>query len=177
MRLNKKKRPAALIHAVAELRKRVPDRSFWLRIVGDGPERPKLERLVAKLDLRENVFFFGHRTREQIRDMFANADVFVMPSRLESFGLAALEARTAGLPVVAMADTGVADFIHEEREGLLAKSDAELVDKLALLAKDIDLRLRIAEYNRDRLPPLGWQGVIARHVRLYREAIAMRLPS
>ena len=175
MRLNKKKRPAALIRAFAELRNRVPERSFWLRIVGDGPERTKLERLVAKLDLRENVFFFGHRTREQIRDLFANADIFVMPSKLESFGLAALEARTAGLPVVAMAETGVADFIHEGREGLLAKSDAELVDKLALLAKDLDLRQRIAEYNRDTLPPLGWQGVVARHVRLYREAIAMKV--
>ena len=96
-----------------------------------------------------------------------------MPSRLESFGLAALEARTAGLPVVAMADTGVADFIHEGREGLLAKSDAELIDKLAQLAKDLDLRQRIVEYNRGTLPPLGWQGVVARHVRLYREAIAM----
>ena len=177
MRLNKKKRPAALIRAFAALRKRVPERSFWLRIVGDGPERKNLERLVAKLDLRENVFFFGHRTREQIRDMFANADIFVMPSTMESFGLAALEARTAGLPVVAMAETGVADFIHEEREGLLATSDAHLIEQLARLARDNDLRERITEHNRDRLPPLGWQGVIARHVRLYREAIAMRLPS
>jgi hypothetical protein len=75
-----------------------------------------------------------------------------------------------------MAETGVADFIHEEREGLLATSDAHLVDQLARLARDSDLRERIAEHNRDRLPPLGWQGVIARHVRLYRESIAMRLP-
>jgi glycosyltransferase involved in cell wall biosynthesis len=176
MRLKKKKRAAALIRAFAELRKRVPDRTFWLRIVGDGPERAKLERLVAKLDLRENVFFFGYRTREQIRDLFANADVFVMPSTMESFGLAALEARTAGLPVVAMAETGVADFIHDGREGLLATSDAHMVEQLARLAQDLNLRERIAEHNRDRLPPLGWQGVIARHVRLYREAIAMRLP-
>ncbi len=175
MRLNQKKRAAALIRAFAKLRKQVADRTFWLRIVGDGPERPKLERLATKLGVQDHVFFFGHRTREQIRDMFANADIFVMPSKMESFGLAALEARTAGLPIIAMAETGVADFIHEGREGLLATSDAHLVEQLVRLAQDTDLRERIAAHNRDTLPPLGWQGVIARHVRLYREAIAMRM--
>jgi glycosyltransferase involved in cell wall biosynthesis len=177
MRLNKKKRAATLIRAVADLRKRVPDRSVWLRIVGDGPERPKLERLVRKLRLQDNVYFLGYRTREQIRDLFADADVFVMPSLHESFGLAALEARTAGLPVVAMAETGIADFIHDGREGLLATSDEHLVEQLARIAQDTELREQIAEHNQDRLPPLGWQGVVARHVRLYREAIAMRLPN
>jgi glycosyltransferase involved in cell wall biosynthesis len=175
MRLNRKKRAAALIRAVARAREKVSDRTIWLRVVGDGPERPKLERLVAKLGLGEHVLFFGHRTREQIRDMFANADIFVMPSKMESFGLAALEARTAGLPVVAMAETGVADFIQDGREGLLATSDAHLVEQLARLIQDTALRDRIAQHNRDTPPPLGWQGVLARHVRLYREAIAMRM--
>jgi glycogen synthase len=177
MRLTKKKRTDALLRAFAELRKRVPERTFWLRIVGDGPERAKLERLARKLGIQAQVFFFGFRTREQIRDLFADADVFVLPANREAFGIAALEARTAGLPVVAMADTGVADFIHDGREGLLATSDAHLVEQLARISRDTALRERIADHNRDRLPPLGWQGVIARHVRLYREAIAMRLPS
>jgi glycosyltransferase involved in cell wall biosynthesis len=176
MRLDRKKRPLALLRAFAMLRKRVPERTFWLRVVGDGPQRPKLERLVRKLRLQDNVYFLGYRTRDQIRDLFADADVFVMPSTCESFGLATLEARTAGLPVVAMAQSGVADFIHDEREGLLAKSDEHLVEQLARMAREPELRERIAEHNCDRLPPLGWQGVIARHVRLYREAIAMRLP-
>jgi glycosyltransferase involved in cell wall biosynthesis len=176
MRLNAKKRTAALLRVFAKLRKRVPDRTFSLRIVGDGPERPKLERLVRRLRLQEHVFLLGYRTRDQIRELFGDADVFVMPSRAESFGLAVLEARTAGLPVVAMAETGVADFIHDGREGLLATSDSHLIEQLARLAQDTELRERIAQHNRDVLPPLGWQGIIARHVRLYREAIAMRMP-
>jgi glycosyltransferase involved in cell wall biosynthesis len=177
MRLNRRKRPLTLLRAFAEIRKRIPERTFWLRIVGDGPERPKLERLVRKLRLEDNVYFLGYRTREEIRDLFADADVFVMPSKAESFGLAVLEARTAGLPVVAMAETGVADFIQDGREGLLATSDKHLVEQLARLAQDTELRERIAEHNQNLLPPLGWQGVVARHVRLYREAIAMRLPN
>jgi glycosyltransferase involved in cell wall biosynthesis len=176
MRLNRKKRPTALIRAFAALRQRVPELTFWLRIIGDGPQRRKLERLVRKLGLQEHVYFFGYRTREQIRDLFADADIFVLAAKLESFGLAALEARTAGLPVVAMADTGIADFIHDEREGLLAKSDAHFIEQLARLSRDRKLRERIAEYNSDSLPPVGWEGVVARHVRLYREAIAMRVP-
>jgi glycosyltransferase involved in cell wall biosynthesis len=176
MRLNRKKRPATLIRAFAELRRRVPELTFTLRVVGDGPERPKLERLVKRLGLGETVFFFGYRTRDQIRELFADADVFVLPAKLESFGLAALEARTAGLPVVAMAETGVADFIHDEREGLLATSDANLVEQLARISRDRDLRERITEHNSYKLPPVGWEGVVARHIRLYREAIATRLP-
>ena len=177
MRLTKKKRTHALLRAFGELRKRVPELTFWLRIVGDGPERAKLERLARKLGVQDQVFFFGFRTREQIRDLFADADVFVLPANREAFGIAALEARTAGLPVVAMAETGVSDFIHDGREGLLATSDTHLVEQLARISRDAELREQISEHNRDRLPPLGWQGVIARHVRLYREAIAMRLPN
>jgi glycosyltransferase involved in cell wall biosynthesis len=177
MRLTRKKRTHALLRAFAQLRKRVPELTFSLRIVGDGPERAKLERLARKLGVQDQVFFFGFRTREQIRDLFADADLFVLPANREAFGIAALEARTAGLPVVAMAETGVADFIHDGREGLLATSDAHLVEQLVRLARDTELREQIAEHNRERLPPLGWQGVIARHVRLYREAIAMRLPN
>jgi glycosyltransferase involved in cell wall biosynthesis len=177
MRLTKKKRGATLLRAFAKLRKRVPELTFSLRIVGDGPERPRLERLARKLRIKDQVFFFGFRTREQIRDLFADADVFVLPANREAFGIAALEARTAGLPVVAMADTGLADFINDGREGLLAKSDAHLVEQLTRISRDKALREQIAESNRDRLPPLGWQGVIARHVRLYREAIALRLPN
>jgi glycosyltransferase involved in cell wall biosynthesis len=177
MRLTKKKRTAILLRAFAQLCKRVPELSFTLRIVGDGPERPKLERLARKLRIQEQVFFFGFRTRAQIRELFGDADVFVLPAKREAFCIAALEARTAGLPVIAMADTGLADFINDGREGLLAKSDAHLVEQLTRIARDRELREQIAENNRDRLPPLGWQGVIARHVRLYREAIALRLPN
>jgi glycosyltransferase involved in cell wall biosynthesis len=177
MRLNRKKRPRALLRAFHEVRQRVPELTFWLRIIGDGPQRPKLERLVRKLGVQDYVYFFGYRTREQIRDLFADADIFVLAAKLESFGLAALEARTAGLPVVAMAETGIADFIHDEREGLLAKSDAHFVEQLARLSRDRKLRERIAEYNSDSFPPVGWEGVVARHIRLYREAIAMRLPN
>ena len=175
MRLNKKKRCAALLRAMAKLRKRVPERTFWLRVVGDGPERPRLERLARKLGLKDHVYFLGYRPRDQIRDLLADADVFVLPAKLESFGLAALEARAAGLPVVAMAATGVADFIHDEREGLLATSDAHLLEQLVRISRDTALRERITEHNQHRLPPVGWDGVIARHVRLYREAIAMRV--
>lgn len=177
MRLNRKKRPATLVRLFDALRKQVPEKTFTLRIVGEGPERPRLERLIERRGLGDSVFLLGYRSREDIRELFSNADVFVLPAKLESFGLAALEARTAGLPVVAMADTGVADFIHEEREGLLATSDRHFLAQLVRISRDTALRERIAGFNQDRLPPVGWEGVIARHMRLYRESIAMRLPN
>ena len=66
-------------------------------------------------------------------DLPPSADVYVAPARLESFGIAAIEARAAGLPVVARADSGVREFVQDGVEGLLAGSDEAMVDALVRL--------------------------------------------
>jgi glycosyltransferase involved in cell wall biosynthesis len=109
----------------------------------------------------------GFRTREEIRDVFREADVFVLPTIEEAFGIAALEARAAGLPVVAMSSGGVPEIIRHGVEGLLAASDAELAAHLVTLVRDPALRARIAAHNRDTLPPDRWSDVVARHLRVY----------
>src|SRR6185437_13569019 len=101
MRLNAKKRPLALVRLPRDARIR-------LRIVGDGPLAPALARAVSRAGLERVIELCGTRTRAEIRTMFAESDLFVLPTVRESFGLAALEARCAGLPVVAMAASGVA---------------------------------------------------------------------
>ena len=106
------------------------------------------------------VELVGRRTRDEIRTAFARADVFVAPANLESFGIAALEARCAGLPVVAMARTGIREFVANGREGLLAQSDRDMVEQLLRLIRDPELRQRIATHNRDGGRPTstgpGW---------------------
>lgn len=175
MRLNPKKRPLALVGLVKRINAMLssPER-VRLRIIGDGPQRARLERAVRNNGLEGQIELLGHRTREQIRQLFAESDVFVLPTVRESFGLAALEARCAGLPVVAMAASGVAEIVRHGREGLLARSDSELATHVATLVRDPMRRHAIAEHNRDTTPPFDWSHVIDTHVALYREAIALR---
>ena len=175
MRLNAKKRPLKLVDLMRALSVRLPrDQPVHLRIVGDGPERARLQRAVARHGLRAQVELMGHRSRSEIRDLLASSDVFVLPTLRESFGIAALEARCAGLPVAAMSASGVAELIAHGREGLLAGSDVEFASHVARLVYDRDLRDAIADCNRRTPPSFDWARTLDAHLGIYREAIALR---
>ncbi len=133
-----------------------------------------MERFIRENGLTETVSLVGRRTREEIRDIYARADVFVAPANLESFGIAALEARCAGLPVVAKAQTGIREFVTHEREGLLAATDADMARQLTRIVNDPDLRERIAAHNRATPSPVDWSDVVERNVEAYRSAIDLR---
>ena len=92
--------------------------------------------------------------------MFARSDAYLQPSVRESFGLAALEARSAGLPVVARSQTGTTQFVHEGVEGLLADDDAGLAAALVRLGRDRGLLTRMAEHNRSTAPAEAWPHVL-----------------
>ena len=126
MRLAPRKRPLHLlrmIDAPARRGRRRRSASGWTSS-GEGPERPSLERYIRRHGLGDVVSLVGRRTRDEIRAMYGRADLFVAPANLESFGIAALEARCAGVPVVAKERTGIREFVEHGREGLLARSDA-----------------------------------------------------
>jgi len=174
MRLNPKKRPRKLVDLMRALSARSPhDTIARLTIVGDGPERTGLSRMIARYGLRDRVTLAGRRSRAEIRTLLGASDVFVLPTVRESFGIAALEARCAGVPVVAMRASGVAELIEHGREGFLADSDVELVDCVAALIAHPDRRLAIAEHNRSTSPPFDWPRVVDAHVSVYHEAIAL----
>jgi glycosyltransferase involved in cell wall biosynthesis len=175
MRLNPKKRARALVGMVRRVNAMLPDGGkVRLRIVGDGPQRASLARSIATRELGEQIQLLGHRTRDEIRELMSECDLFVLPTVRESFGLAALEARCAGLPVIAMASSGVAEIVRHGREGLLARSDVELASHVAALSRDSARRQAIAEHNRHSTPPYDWRRLVDAHVALYREAIALR---
>ena len=168
MRLVRRKRPRALVELMTRVvAESPPGVRVRLRIVGEGTERPYLERMIRDLALTDVVELLGFRTREEIRDLFRDADVFVLPTIEEAFGIAALEARAAGLPLVAMRSGGVPEIIRHDVEGLLASGDAELAAQLVALVRDPALRARIASHNRDTPPPDRWSDVVAQHLRVY----------
>jgi glycosyltransferase involved in cell wall biosynthesis len=174
MRLSPRKRPLQLLRLLRQVQDHAePAVRVRAVIVGEGPERATLDRYLVRHNMRDWVELTGGLDRRQIRDVFSRADIYVAPAQLESFGLAALEARTAGLPVVASRRGGVGEFITHGREGLLGSNDRELVHAMTTLATLPALRLRIADHNRSRPPLLGWAYTLSRTELLYETAMRL----
>lgn len=100
------------------------DREFITLIAGDGEERESLSELHKQLGLR-NTFFLGNQKQDELRRLYNAADVFVMPSRREPFGLVALEAMACGLPVVGSNEGGLPEFINSQVGTLVSPEDEE----------------------------------------------------
>jgi glycosyltransferase involved in cell wall biosynthesis len=100
--------------------------------------------------------------------------VFLAPAELEAFGIAALEARTAGLAVVARRGTGIAEFVTDGVDGLLVADDAEMTEAVVHLAKDHRLLAGIRAHNRAVRPAFGWDDVLGAALAEYERARAMR---
>ena len=145
--LRQEKAHEVLIEAAAHLVAR--GRQLTFVIVGDGPRRAALQRLVDERGLQERVVFTGHR--DDVAALLAEADVFVLPSRSEAFPNAAMEAMASGLPVVASGVGGVLDLIEPDRTGLLVppdRSDA-LADAIDRLVSSPECAARIGAAARD----------------------------
>ncbi|MFB9247095.1 glycosyltransferase family 4 protein [Sphaerisporangium melleum] len=171
-RLAPRKQPVRLLRLLLEARRRVP-REIPMRatLVGDGPARGSMERFLRAHGMQRWVSLPGRYSREQIRELLAAADVFVAPAPRESFGIAALEARAAGVPVVARAQSGVADFVRPGKEGLLGRTFDDLVRAVARLVRDGELRERITRHNRETdLTRCTWPVVLAGFEHCYERA-------
>lgn len=89
------------------------------QLVGEGPERAALERLVDELALRSHVTFAGALQNAQVMRLLAQSDVFVLPSYREAFGIAYLEAMATGLIAIGVEGEGPSQFIRHGETGLL----------------------------------------------------------
>ncbi|MEV4239742.1 glycosyltransferase family 4 protein [Nocardia sp. NPDC050408] len=140
-------------------------------VVGAGPRTDAMRRYLYRHGMTEWVQLVGVQDQHTIRDLLATADVYLNVTSREAFGLATLEARTAGLPVVARSGTGVADFVEHGREGLLGDTAAELVTALVQLGRDMQLHHRMTSHNRTVAPSEhSWPVVLDRLRHCYDEA-------
>ncbi|MDA3021351.1 MAG: glycosyltransferase family 4 protein [Actinomycetota bacterium] len=171
MRLAPRKRIIALLRVIDQARR--SDRRISLTVIGDGPVRSRAEKFTRDHGLSGAVTFTGRLDAGDIKIVFANSDVFIQPSIKESFGLAALEARSAGLPVVARAGTGTTEFITDGKEGLIAADDAGLTTALIRLARDRELLGALVAHNLATPPAQTWPAVLEQ-VRLGYLAAAVR---
>ena len=155
------------------------DCDLSLTLQGAGPEAQALERLAHSLGIADRVHFNGYRPQPELPDVYAQADIFVLPSHTESCSMALLEAMSCGLPVVASQIGGNPELIEEGRGGLLVpiRSPRDLATALSTLAADPLLRARMGAYNRARIEAsYSWDVVARRYLEAYEEAIATRAP-
>ena len=109
-----------LINAARIVTDRIPNVAFAL--AGDGGLRGEMESLVKALAL-DNIYFLGHQDQVAVADLYNLADVSVVPSRIEPFGLVAIEALACGTPVVATNAGGLPDFINDKVGQLVQMED------------------------------------------------------
>jgi glycosyltransferase involved in cell wall biosynthesis len=144
----------------------------WVWIAGDGPEQAALAAQAARLGVDRQLNMLGPTT--DVGDLLAACDLFVLPSRREGLGVAALEAMAAGRAVVASGVGGLGDAVVDGRTGLLVPpGDADaLADALAKVLGDAALRSRLAAAGPTRIAEgfLSDQMVEA-YLRVYRDVL------
>lgn len=167
MRLTQRKRPDALLETLQDIRHRLPaEISLRAVIIGAGPRAAAITRATRRRGL-DWVELPGRLTRYEIQQLYLSADVYLAPAELESFGVAALEARCAGLAVVAMASGGVGEFVRDGIEGFLVDSHQAMAEVTADLLKDRPMLQKLQAHNRFTEPVMTWPGVIEQHVARY----------
>lgn len=129
-RLGREKNVDLLLDAFARVAAARDD--VVLVMVGDGPERMRLQTAVEGLGLAGRVIFTGTLDKPRVIDAYAGSDVFFFASVTETQGLVTLEAMAAGLPVAAVDAPGTRDMVRHGREGLLAERSAASLARQAL---------------------------------------------
>lgn len=155
-RFIREKNPDLLVRAIGHLREREPDVQCYL--VGDGPEREKVETLVDTLGLEGNVTILGFRdSHEEIIALMKAADVFALPSRREGFGITVLEALAAGTPAVTIdhPDNAATALVSDGETGYVVDAEpgavATALDDARTEIDPRDCREAASDYDWDRI--------------------------
>ncbi len=144
-----------------------------LIIVGDGPEREKLERLCRELGLTSKVHFVGRQ--QNIEQWLKAVDIYVQPSRWEGMSLSALEAMASGLPVLAGRVSGLIDLIDHKENGILVDphNPAEIRSYMRLLVKNGQLRCQLGQNAKRKVGKSFSHELMLKHyIKLYHGLIS-----
>ncbi len=149
------------------------DADYRLAIAGDGIELERLRSAAAHRGLR-NVAFLGQvKDRDLLAGYYASADVFVHPNPREPFGIAPLEAMSAGLALVAPNSGGVTSYADETNAWLSRPEGADFADSIRAIRRDPAARKLRTATGRRTAERYSWPNVTSNYLRLYREIHAL----
>jgi teichuronic acid biosynthesis glycosyltransferase TuaC len=166
--LVEQKNQEVLIKAIAELINKRKD--IFTLIVGDGPLKPQLEKLIEKLNLNQYVKVMSGKPPNEIPSLMSAADIFVLPSLSESFGIVQIEAMACGVPVIATLNGGSEEIITSENFGFLVSNPNDykyIAEKInEAIWKDWNEKMIIEHAN-----VFSWEKIVVKICKLYREAL------
>jgi len=162
------------VEHLVEAARYVPDARFL--VVGEGSRLEAMKRFAHTMGVANRVRFLGRVSEENLPKVYAACDVFVLPSvsRLEAFGIVALEAMATAKPVIVADIPGVREVIEDGREGLLADpmNARDLAEKIRRLLGDPEARRVMGERGREKvLESFGIEGVTDRIESLYQSVL------
>jgi glycosyltransferase involved in cell wall biosynthesis len=148
--------------------------SLRLAIAGDGPLRSTLEHLARALAIADRVRFLGNW--DDVPALLRSVDLFALASKFEPFGVALLEAKAAGLPIVATAVNEIPEIVADGESGLLTPPEnaSNMADLFVTLARDRDRRIRFGARARIEAQQQSLQAAVAAYERLYDESLEHR---
>lgn len=172
----------SLLYALKIMRERRPDLGVCLWIIGGDISQPKeqwskelqkLERLRALLKLDSVVHFAGQQQQDVLPTYYSAADVVVMPSHYESFGMVAAEAMACGTPVITTNVAGISSLIDEKHELLITSVNNPLLlaTQIELLLTDTAKRAQISRNVLRKVKDLNWRTIASQIVSVYEETL------
>ena len=171
-RLHAKKCPDDLVKAFPKVVEKVPNAK--LVFAGKGEEENKLKRLTSKLNLSDKVMFTGFVSEAEKWDLLKRCDVFILPSAVEAFGIATIEAMACSKPVIATNVGPFPEVIKDGETGLLVPlhSHSDLADAIIELALDDDRRMKMGKMARkDVEERFDINKIADEYLRIYKELI------
>jgi N-acetyl-alpha-D-glucosaminyl L-malate synthase BshA len=164
------KRVPDVVEIFDRIRREIPAK---LMLIGDGPDRTVAEWMVREKGITADVIFLGKQS--QVQDLLNCADLFLLPSDSESFGLAALEAMACGIPSVCSDSGGLPEVIRDGEEGFLvpARHVEEMAAKALAVLKDESLQKKMGEAARLRAQiNFCAEKIIPRYEKLYESLLS-----
>lgn len=160
-----------LIKAMSIIHKKSSDVN--LLIVGDGPDREKLQTLVQDLNLQDCIFFAGRVSNDKIPEYMAQADIFALPSLSESFGIVNIEAMASGLPIVTTNVGGLPEIVKNGENGFVveSKNPEAFAEKILLILNNSELEEKISERNREKAKEYSWDKVVEKLICIYKQCL------
>ena len=149
------------------------DDDITLLIVGTGNYESYLKKVCHQLGLDNTVTFYGYCPRERLSQLYNKADVFILPSLAESFGIVFAEAMACGLPVIGGRTGGVPDLVKEDNGILVNPSKIDdITNAIITLKTNSALREKMGITNRKKVvDAYSWYNVAQSYLSIYRAAI------